>query len=52
MFQAIGHPVIELERLRISDVWLDKNLASGEYRELTEEETALLYEAAGMKQEN
>ncbi|MBE5766906.1 MAG: rRNA pseudouridine synthase [Clostridiales bacterium] len=52
MFQAIGHPVVELERLRISDVWLDKNLAPGEYRELTEEETALLYEAAGMKQEN
>lgn len=38
MFAAIQHPLIALERLRIGCIELDKNLAYGEYRFLTDEE--------------
>lgn len=38
MFSAISHPLISLERLRIGCIQLDKNLAPGEYRFLTDEE--------------
>lgn len=38
MFSAIGHPLIRLERLRIGCVTLDKTLAAGEFRRLTDEE--------------
>jgi len=42
MFRAVGAEVLELKRLRIGDVWLDESLEPGEYRELTDEELALL----------
>jgi 16S rRNA pseudouridine516 synthase len=42
MFKAAGAEVLELKRLRIGDVWLDESLKPGEYRELTDEEVAIL----------
>ena len=38
MFKAVGNEVIFLKRVRMSNILLDKNLKSGEYRELTEDE--------------
>lgn len=38
MFAAVGNHVCGLHRERIGDIWLDTELAPGEYRELTEEE--------------
>lgn len=38
MFSAINHPLLSLERLRIGCIELDKTLAPGEYRFLTDEE--------------
>lgn len=38
MFASVGAEVIRLKRLRIGEVYLDKNLAEGECRELTENE--------------
>ena len=38
MFSAIGAEVIALRRLRIGEVYIDENLAPGEFRELTESE--------------
>ena len=38
MFKAVGNEVIFLKRVRIANILLDKNLKSGEYRELTEDE--------------
>ena len=40
MFAAVGHPLIELKRLRIGCVTLDESLAPGEFRLLTEQEIA------------
>ena len=48
MFAAVGHPLIELRRLRIGCVTLDDALAPGECRPLTEEEVAGLYRLCGM----
>ena len=48
MFAAVGHPLIELRRLRIGCVTLDDALAPGECRPLTEEEVAGLYGLCGM----
>ena len=48
MFGARGKPVLELHRLSFGPLTLDETLCPGEYRELTEEETAALYAAAGM----
>lgn len=42
MFRAVGAEVLSLKRLRMGDVWLDKNLRPGEFRELTGQEIALL----------
>lgn len=42
MFRAVGAEVLELKRLRIGDVWLDESLKPGEYREMSDEEIALL----------
>lgn len=42
MFKAVGATVIELKRLRMGEVWLDKSLRPGEYREMTDEEIAML----------
>ena len=38
MFKAVGNEVIFLKRVRMANILLDKNLKSGEYRELTEDE--------------
>lgn len=42
MFQAVDKPVLYLKRVQMGGVKLDPNLALGEYRQLTEEELALL----------
>ena len=49
MFAAVGHPLIELTRLRIGCVALDPALAPGEWRALTEEEVRGLREMCGME---
>jgi 16S rRNA pseudouridine516 synthase len=49
MFEAIGHPVISLRRESISSLTLDESLKPGEYRLLTEGETAALYESVKLK---
>lgn len=51
MFGALGKPVEELKRLRFGPLALDEALSPGDYRELTKEETATLYAAAGMQHE-
>ncbi|MBM7690119.1 16S rRNA pseudouridine(516) synthase [Enterococcus ureilyticus] len=35
MFEAVDKKVVYLKRLRMGSLWLDENLALGEYRELT-----------------
>ncbi|ABO51721.1 ribosomal small subunit pseudouridine synthase A [Desulforamulus reducens MI-1] len=45
MFEAVGKRVIYLKRLSMGPLVLDNNLKPGEYRELTDEEIALLQEA-------
>lgn len=47
MFSAIGHPVVELERLAFGAVLLD-DLPVGETRPLTDDEIAALRAAVGM----
>lgn len=49
MFGARGKPVTRLHRLSFGPIPLDEALAPGEYRELTDEEAAALYEAAGIQ---
>lgn len=49
MFAAVGHEVKELHRLSFGPLTLDNGPAEGMWRELTEEETDMLYEAAGMR---
>lgn len=51
MFGAVGKPVLELRRISFGPLTLDEALAPGEYRELTREEEAALYAAAGMRHE-
>ena len=51
MFGAVGKPVTALKRLRFGPLLLDESLEAGQFRELTEEETAALYRAAGMGHE-
>ncbi|WP_188728021.1 16S rRNA pseudouridine(516) synthase RsuA [Pseudoalteromonas gelatinilytica] len=41
MLAAVGNKVVELHREKIADITLDENLASGEYRALTEAELKL-----------
>lgn len=36
MFEAVGKQVLELQRTRMGDLLLDKNLAAGEYRKLAQ----------------
>ena len=50
MFAAVGHPLIELARLRIGCVALDPALAPGEWRALTEEEVRGLRAMCGMEE--
>ena len=42
MFRALDNKVIYLKRVSINELKLDKNLATGSYRKMTEEEVALL----------
>lgn len=42
MFQAVGKRVIYLKRIKMGPIPLDETLEPGEYRELTDEEIALL----------
>lgn len=51
MFGALGKPVAALHRERFGPLALDETLAPGQYRELTEEEAAALYAAAGIGHE-
>ena len=51
MFGALGKPVIRLSRLSFGPLALDEGLSPGEWRELTREEAAALYEAAGYSHE-
>ncbi len=48
MFAAVGNEVLYLKRIRMGAISLDKNLALGEYRKLTENEKRLL----GLEKEN
>ncbi len=51
MFGAVGKPVLELKRLSFGPLVLDEALLPGQWRELSQEETAALYAAAGMQHE-
>lgn len=42
MFHACGKEVIWLKRIRMGNLVLDSGLKEGEYRRLTEKESALL----------
>lgn len=42
MFEAVGKKVLTLKRITMGPLALDKQLAQGEYRELTDEEVRLL----------
>ncbi|MEZ7170618.1 pseudouridine synthase [Sporosarcina sp. OR05] len=42
MFEAVGKKVIYLKRMTMGELTLDESLALGEYRELTDDELALL----------
>ncbi len=48
MFGARGKPVLALHRASFGPIRLDEGLRPGEYRELTKEEEAALYAAAGI----
>lgn len=49
MFEAVGRTVTRLHREQFGPLVLDPALPVGEWRELTPEEIASLYEAAGME---
>lgn len=49
MFGARGKPVLALHRASFGPLQLDETLCPGQFRELTGEETAALYTAAGMR---
>jgi len=51
MFGAVGKPVLRLHRQSFGPLALDESLTPGDFRELTEEEIAALYEAAGLQHE-
>lgn len=48
MFEAVGHPVIRLRRVRLGPI-ADENLTTGYWRELTPREIARLRRAAGAR---
>ena len=48
MFGALGHEVLTLKRLKFGPLDLDKSLAPGQYRELSENEVQKLKEAVGL----
>ena len=45
MLQAVGNEVVGLQRVAFGGLRLDPKLGPGEYRELTEEELAILRES-------
>ena len=45
MLQAVGNEVVGLQRVAFGGLRLDPELEPGEYRELTEEELAILQES-------
>ena len=47
MFERLGNRIVSLKRERFAGIPLDPALAPGEWRDLTEEETATLLSAAG-----
>jgi 23S rRNA pseudouridine2605 synthase len=47
MFEAVGHPVVRLRRIRIGPIG-DESLTTGHYRDLTARELATLRRAAGV----
>lgn len=49
MFGTRGKPVLALHRASFGPLQLDETLCPGQFRELTGEETAALYAAAGMR---
>ena len=51
MFGAMDKPVTALHRLSFGPIALPDELQPGEYRELTDDEIAALYAAAGLKHE-
>ena len=51
MFGAVGKPVLALHRQSFGPLTLDESLTPGDFRELTENEIAALYAAAGLKHE-
>ena len=51
MFSAVGKPVLALHRQSFGPLALDEALAPGDFRELTENEIAALYAAAGLQHE-
>ncbi len=51
MFGAVGKPVLALHRQSFGPLALDEALAPGDFRELTENEIAALYAAAGLQHE-
>ena len=52
MIAAVGGTVTALKRLRLGGLWLDKTLAPGEFRELTQEELEKLTSANPEKLKN
>jgi len=52
MFAACGRTVVKLKRLSIGPLQLDTALKEGEYRELTDEELARLWQAVQTEKEN
>ncbi len=50
MFEAVGRQVIQLHREEFGPLRLGDDLASGVWRDLTEEECSALYRAAGMQE--
>ncbi|MBQ8511058.1 MAG: 16S rRNA pseudouridine(516) synthase, partial [Clostridia bacterium] len=46
MFHAVGSEILALERITFAGLTLDPALARGEWRELTEDEVALLMKHA------
>lgn len=42
MFEKVGKEVLTLQRISMGPLWLDEDLAEGDWRELTEEEAQAL----------
>lgn len=49
MFEAVGKKVVYLKRISMGPLFLDEELALGEYRELTEEEVEALQNAEALE---